>query len=319
MTVPPTPDPPFPPSAERLRERYEPLSVLGRGGMAVVWLARERASGALVAIKLIAPRHGTDEDALRRFAREAGVVARLRHPNLVRTLAVERLDAGGLAIVHAYVHGRTLRAALRAEGAFAPERAARVLRDVAAGLAHAHAARVVHRDVKPENVFLEDVSDRALLADFGIARPLEPDAALTMDGASLGTPQYMAPEQILGSAVDERADGVALGPRADRRVRVAPLGGGQQPRVAVLERDGVRHREPLGLQQGDAGAAGRPARGCVDATRLVAVGLRTRPDRRGHHASTVAQVGVGRRAACPVGGTQPGPRTHGPVAPGACR
>jgi uncharacterized protein YecT (DUF1311 family) len=87
----------------------------------------------------------------------------------------------------------------------------RVLRDVAAGLAHAHAARIVHRDVKPENVFLEDATDRALLADFGIARPLDTDVELTMVGASIGTPSYMAPEQVDGRAADERADVYALG------------------------------------------------------------------------------------------------------------
>jgi serine/threonine-protein kinase len=117
-----------------------------------------------------------------------------------------------VAIVTRYVPGVTLRAALRgAGGPFAYARAAAVLRDLAAALAYAHARRIVHRDVKPENVFLEEPGGRALLADFGIARPLDVDSPLTVDGASMGTPTYMAPEQITGRAIDERTDVYALG------------------------------------------------------------------------------------------------------------
>ncbi|GLC25482.1 protein kinase domain-containing protein [Roseisolibacter agri] len=203
----------LPPEARRLTGRYEILAELGRGGMAVVYLARDRQSGQHVAIKLIATRYSADQEALRRFAREARTVAGLRHPNLVRTLGVEALDETGdaFAIVNAYVHGRTLRAILREAGPLRFDVVIGVLRDVAAGLAHAHAARIVHRDVKPENIFLEDGSDRALLADFGIARSLDTDTLLTMTGSSLGTPTYMAPEQVDGRTADERADVYALG------------------------------------------------------------------------------------------------------------
>jgi uncharacterized protein YecT (DUF1311 family) len=202
----------LPPEASWLGRRYEFLSELGRGGMAVVYLARDRESGEEVAIKLVAARYAGDEEAVRRFAREARTVAGLRHPNLVRTLSVEELDGRASAIVNEYVRGRTLRAVLRAvPGPLPFDSALRVLRDVAAGLAHAHAARIVHRDVKPENIFLEDATDRALLADFGIARPLDVDSQLTIAGAALGTPSYMAPEQVDGRTADERADVYALG------------------------------------------------------------------------------------------------------------
>ncbi len=199
------------PEARWLADRYEFLAELGRGGMAVVYLGRERATGQEVAIKLVAGGQGTDDEAVRRFAREASTVAGLQHPNVVRTLGVEELDGRAFAIISQYVRGRTLRAVLRAAGAVPFDSATRVLRDVAAGLAHAHAARIVHRDVKPENIFLEDATDRALLADFGIARPLDTDVELTMVGASIGTPTYMAPEQVDGRAADERADVYALG------------------------------------------------------------------------------------------------------------
>ncbi|HZF69200.1 MAG TPA: protein kinase, partial [Gemmatirosa sp.] len=187
------------------------LRELGRGGMAVVYLARERGTGEEVALKVVAGIHLHDPEAIGRFAREARVAATLRHPNIVRTLAIEEHGERALAIVTAYVHGETLRSALRREGALSFATAASVLRDVAAALAHAHAERIVHRDVKPENVFLDERSGRALLADFGIARPLDGDTLLTAHGAALGTPTYMAPEQIVGRAVDERTDVYALG------------------------------------------------------------------------------------------------------------
>jgi uncharacterized protein YecT (DUF1311 family) len=210
----------FPPELHPLVARYALLGELGRGGMAVVYHARERApdggaAGVLereVAIKVVSPRYSGDADAVRRFEREARTVAALDHPNIVRTLAIEALTEDAVAIVSRYVPGVTLRAALRgAGGPFAYARAAAVLRDLAAALAYAHARRIVHRDVKPENVFLEEPGGRALLADFGIARPLDVDSPLTVDGASMGTPTYMAPEQITGRAIDERTDVYALG------------------------------------------------------------------------------------------------------------
>src|SRR5690348_9686076 len=199
------------PEARWLTERYEFLEELGRGGMAVVYLARERASGRSVAIKVLGMLHAGHADAARRFAREAHTVARFDHPNIVRTLAIEELGGNTVAIVTEYVPGRTLRATLRESGALSFERASAILRDVAAALAYAHGLRIVHRDVKPENIFVHASTGRALLADFGIARSIEGETLLTAAGASLGTPSYMAPEQVLGDAVDERTDVYALG------------------------------------------------------------------------------------------------------------
>ncbi|HEY0969493.1 MAG TPA: protein kinase [Gemmatimonadales bacterium] len=195
-----------------LRERYDIERELGRGGMAVVYLARERLGGRRVAIKLISARYSRDAEAVHRFAREARTAAALQHPNIVRTLAIEELDAvEALAIVSAFVPGDTLRDALRSRGAFPFDRAAAVLRDVAAALAHAHEMRIVHRDVKPENIFLVGDPGRALLADFGIARELDSDTVLTVEGSAIGTPTYMSPEQVDGLPVDGRTDVYALG------------------------------------------------------------------------------------------------------------
>ena len=199
------------PGLQALADRYEFIRELGRGGMATVYLARQLDSGRLVAIKAVDGRHAEDGEALARFGREARMVAALDHPNIVRTFAVERLGEQTVAIVMEHVPGATLRDVLRAEGPLSFERAERILDDVAQGLRYAHARGLIHRDVKPENVFLDEESGRALLSDFGIARPVEDDAHLTMTGTSIGTPTYMSPEQIDGRQLDPRSDIYSLG------------------------------------------------------------------------------------------------------------
>lgn len=193
-----------------LDAEYEILRELGRGGTAVVYLARERATGVEVAIKLIRSRYIDDEEAQARFAREARLVAQLHHPNIVPVRAVLDLGTAGLAIVMGHVVGRTLRDRIKQEGPLAPEHAAQILRDIGGALDAAHATGIVHRDVKPENIFIDD-GGRALLADFGLARSMTPDTALTMAGVALGTPAYMAPEQIDGNDLDARVDVYSLG------------------------------------------------------------------------------------------------------------
>jgi len=195
-----------------LETSYTLLGELGRGGSAIVYRALDRALHRDVAIKVVRPRLSlTGEEALARLVREARTVARLQHPNIVTVHAVKRLRDGGLALVMQLIPGRTLKEALAQDGAFAPERAERVLKDVAEALAFAHANGVVHRDVKPENIFLDDSTGRALLSDFGIAHSTEFDSRLTMDGAAIGTPAYMAPEQIDGATANARSDVYSLG------------------------------------------------------------------------------------------------------------
>ncbi|HSA55675.1 MAG TPA: protein kinase [Gemmatimonadaceae bacterium] len=194
-----------------LDEHYENLGELGRGGMAVVFRARDRELGRHVAIKVVRPRFPADEEAVVRLAREARTVAQLEHPNIVALYAVRHLSDRSLALVMQLVPGRTLKATLTHEGRFEPARAEAVLRDVARALAYAHRAGVVHRDVKPENIFIDDVSGRAMLADFGVARAMDAPSELTATGTTIGTPTYMPPEQIDGAAVDGRADLYSLG------------------------------------------------------------------------------------------------------------
>ncbi len=194
-----------------LDDEYEIVAELGRGGSAVVYRARDRVLGRDVAIKVVRGRPGgLDDELIARLGREARMVAQLQHPQIVSVHAVKRLS-DGLALVMQWVPGRTLKQTIIEEGPLAPAHAETLLRDIASALAYAHAHGVIHRDVKPENIFLDAVTGRALLSDFGIASSREFDTRLTMTGTAIGTPTYMAPEQIDGAEADARSDVFSLG------------------------------------------------------------------------------------------------------------
>lgn len=191
-----------------LAGRYSLERELGRGGMGIVFLAREVALDRLVAIKLLPPALAEDPELRTRFLREAQIAARLSHPNIVPIHAVE--TAGTLVwFVMAFIPGESLGARLRDKGSLPVADVCRVLRDAAWALAHAHSQGVVHRDVKPDNILLESGGRRALLADFGIAAPVQ--SADGGDGRVFGTVGYLSPEQARGDAVDGRSDLYALG------------------------------------------------------------------------------------------------------------
>ena len=201
----------LPAELAELQDDYELLGELGRGGAAVVYRARDRALGREVAVKVVHPRPTSpNDDPVARLAREARVVAQLEHPNIVAVYAVRRLRGGGLALIMQLVTGGTLKTAVQGGGPLPPDRVEACLRDVAAALAYAHARDLVHRDVKPENIFLDERSGRALLADFGIARSATTDS-MTMTGTAIGTPFYMSPEQVDGGVLDGRSDLYSLG------------------------------------------------------------------------------------------------------------
>lgn len=190
---------------------YEIIGELGRGGISVVYLARDRELDREVAIKVIRDQFLDDTEANARFEREARTLARLQHPNIVAIHTAKRFSNGNLALVMQLTQGCTLREVLRREGPFSFERAGQVLKDVAGALDYLHGHGIVHRDIKPENIFLDEASGRVLLSDFGIAKSHDGMANLTLAGAVIGTPTYMSPEQTEGAVLDGRSDLYSLG------------------------------------------------------------------------------------------------------------
>jgi serine/threonine-protein kinase len=189
--------------------RYSLERELGRGGMGIVFLARDVALDRLVAIKLLPPMQASQPGLRERFLREAQTAAKLSHPNIVAIYLVEQ--AGDLVFfVMAYVEGETLGQRLRARGPLQPAAAVRLLQEVAWALAYAHLRGIIHRDVKPDNILLEAGTNRAMVTDFGIARAGEITGS-TAVGEILGTAQYMSPEQACGEHVDGRSDLYSLG------------------------------------------------------------------------------------------------------------
>ena len=181
---------------------------LGRGGMGIVYLARDVQLDRHVAIKVL-PSHLTTDESRERFLREARTAAGLSHPNIVPIHRVGQ-TAGFVFFVMTYVAGQTLGERLRSRGPLPSEDLRRVLREVAWALAYAHGRGVVHRDVKPDNILLDEESGRALVTDFGIARADTP-AAATVPGIIMGTANFMSPEQARGDSIDGRSDLYSLG------------------------------------------------------------------------------------------------------------
>jgi hypothetical protein len=190
-----------------LAGRYEIISLLGRGGMAMVFLARDLVLEREVAIKVLPPGMANDPKLIPRFHQEAKTAARLDHPNIIPIYRVES-EAGLNYFVMKYVNGRSLEQVLEA-GPLPVAQARRVLREAALALGHAHQRRIVHRDVKPANIMLQ-ADGGVVLTDFGISKAAQGGTGLTGAGAIIGTPHYMAPEQAKGLEVDGRADQYAL-------------------------------------------------------------------------------------------------------------
>jgi len=188
--------------------RYSLERELGRGGMGVVYLAREVRLDRPVAIKLLPPSKAADPRLREGFLREARTAAKLSHPNVIPIHAVEEIGEF-VFFAMAYVEGETLTERVRRRGPLAPSDGSRLLRDVAWALAYAHTQGVIHRDVKPDNILLENTG-RVLVADFGIAGVVAGAAGLNT-GEVVGTPEFMSPEQALGETVDARSDLYSLG------------------------------------------------------------------------------------------------------------
>ena len=184
-------------------------AIAGRGGMGVVYRATQLALGRTVALKVVSPVLVDDPTVRARFVREARSAASLEHPNVIPIHHAGEEDGVGY-IVMRHVDGDDLRSLVRREGPLTPARAAALIAQVAAALDAAHAAGLVHRDVKPANVLLGP-GDHVYLTDFGLTKCLQDGSAATHTGGWIGTLDYVAPEQIRGERVDARTDVYALG------------------------------------------------------------------------------------------------------------
>jgi eukaryotic-like serine/threonine-protein kinase len=191
--------------------RYRVIGLLGTGGMARVYRARDELLGREVALKVLSERLSSDRSFVERFRREAQNAAGLNHPNIVALYDYGDED-NRYFIVMELIEGRSLSEVLDEDGALMPERAAEIARDTANGLGRAHEAGIVHRDIKPHNIMITN-NGQTKVTDFGIARALGGDAEATMTqtGMVIGTAAYLSPEQAQGNPVDARSDVYSLG------------------------------------------------------------------------------------------------------------
>jgi hypothetical protein len=222
--------------------KYRLLEVLGQGGMGVVLRAEDMRLARQVALKVMQPRLAADPGARERFLREARAMAAVEHEHVAAIHEVDELR-GTPFLAMPLLKGESLEKRLQRGPSLSLAEAVRIVREAAEGLAAAHAEGLIHRDVKPSNLWLEGEQAKVKVLDFGLALPLEGDAALTGSGAVLGTPAYMAPEQAAGEAVDGRADLFSLG------VVLYQLCTGVRPfqapnRLAVLRRLAVHEPSP---------------------------------------------------------------------------
>jgi serine/threonine-protein kinase len=195
--------------------KYRVDAVVGRGGMGAVFRARDLRLDRDVAVKIVRADLVADPEARTRFRREAQIVARLQHPAIVTVFDYGNLPDGAAFLVMEYVRGEDLRHLLRREKTLSPSRAVELMTGVALGVEAAHQAGVLHRDLKPENVLLPLSGSGPKVLDFGVAKLTESagdaGATLTQGATIVGTPAYMAPEQLRGDKVDGRADVYSLG------------------------------------------------------------------------------------------------------------
>ena len=194
--------------------RYRVIRKIGEGGMGTVYAGEHVEIGKDVAIKILHPAYSTQQDLVERFRREARAASRIGHPHIIDVTDFGETEDGCAYFVMEHLDGIDLADVLSHERRLAPERACKIATQICRALAAAHAAGVIHRDLKPENIFLvarDGQADFVKVLDFGIARSMGRARRLTNPGVAMGTPEYMAPEQAEGGAVDQRSDIYSVG------------------------------------------------------------------------------------------------------------
>jgi tRNA A-37 threonylcarbamoyl transferase component Bud32 len=271
------------PTPRVIDNKYRIDQLLGRGGMGSVYRSRDVRLDRQVAVKMVRPELLDDNEARRRFRREAQLVARLQHPGIVSIFDFGTLDSGGAYLVMELVRGEDLRRVLHREGRLEPARAVRILTAVCEAIEAAHQEGVLHRDLKPENILLPGGGVEAKVLDFGVAKLVEEQstrhvdeertelqATLTMAGTIIGTPAYMAPEQLRAARPGPRTDVFALGVIAyEMLTGDLPFGRGSLTDVVLAQARGARP-----LRERDA-AIGAPV--CDAVMRALSIDPDARP------------------------------------------
>ncbi len=238
--------------------RYRVIRKIGEGGMGTVYAGEHVEIGKGVAIKILHPAYSTQQDLVERFRREARAASRIGHPNIIDVTDFGSTEDGCAYFVMEHLDGIDLADVLSHERRLAPERACQIAIQICRALAAAHAAGVIHRDLKPENIFLvarDGQADFVKVLDFGIARSMGRARRLTNPGVAMGTPEYMAPEQAEGGAVDQRSDIYSVGaliyemtsgspPQMSRDKELIPPRGIKADVPEELDRIVVRALEP---------------------------------------------------------------------------
>src|SRR6185295_6292282 len=194
--------------------RYEIQQRVGEGGMGVVYKARQMSIDRTIALKMLNQQMAGDQQWVQRFYNEAKACSRLQHPNTIKMFDFGQTQDGRFFMTMEFLDGQVLRGAIQSSAPMQPARVMRILVQCCASLAEAHSIGIIHRDIKPDNVFLMNMPgspDFVKLLDFSVAKLLEGDRMKTQAGVVFGTPQYMSPEQGRGAPLDARSDLYALG------------------------------------------------------------------------------------------------------------
>ena len=252
-----------------LADRFEILSRIGEGGTGVVYKAKQITVDRTVAIKVLGAHVSSDPQWVKRFHNEARAAARLDHPNTVRMIDFGETKEGLLFIAMEYLHGRPLSDEISRLGKIPPQRALRIISQACQSLQEAHTQGIIHRDIKPDNVFLVEMKgsgDFVKVLDFSVAKMDTPDAQLTRAGTVFGTPAYMSPEQARGVKLSPQSDVYACG------IVLYEMLTGKPPFEAALPMEVVM----MHLRQKPAPLVGFPE----PIVRLVMKALEKTPDRR---------------------------------------
>jgi serine/threonine protein kinase len=206
-----TPSESDPPLGSVLGNQYRLVEVIGEGGMGLIYRARQELVGRDVAVKVLRSQFATDETAVARFVNEARIISQLRHPNTIRLYDYQRMPNKSFFIVTEFLQGGSLQDAIT--GPMGIDRVLGIAEQICGSLSEAHEAGIIHRDLKPANIFLDRVAgdDHVKVLDFGIAKLTQGSAIQTQANIVMGTPAYMAPEQVRGEGADARSDVYALG------------------------------------------------------------------------------------------------------------